>query len=311
MKIIRIWQMAALAAVMAAGTAMGGGPDAKDIPADAKAYVHFDTSLLRDSRFLKAFREEMGASNPVDKGLNDISMVAGVHLLEDMDGLTFYSPTLAEGEGVLLMYGKVNADAVLKHVEAFPQHIAQPYGDHSIHSWFDQGRHATVAGMVSEKMIMWADSVERMKTALDVVDGKKEGKYALAEDFPKGAMFGAGVSDMKGFAKKPDQWILLLAKSVHISLSEDKSGVVKAIVTAGMADAEEAGQLRKVAEGLQAFAALNKEKLPGVDKLVSAVKIETEGARARASLERPAEGVFADIKTIQRVMGKGKGKEQE
>ena len=307
MKTMRGWQWTALAAAtLWASLAWAGGPEAAHIAADAKAYVHFDTALLRDSTLLKVFRTENGATNPLDKTLDAIQQMTGVHLLDDMDGVTFYTPTLKAGEGVLLIYGKVNQDELLRHLEMFPEHASQPYGEHQIHTWFDQQRNAVVAGMVSDKLLMWTDSVERMKDALDVLDAKKEGKYTLARDYPKGALFGAGVSDMPAFAQKPDQQIFTLAKSFGVSLTENKE-TVRAVITAGMADAEQAGQVKQVAEGLKAFMALNKAKMPEMAKLVNLVKTEAEGAQARVSLERPATTVFDDLKKIQAAMA-GKGK---
>ncbi len=298
MRALRGFQMAALAAALWAGVAFAGGPEAGDIAADAKAYVHFDTALIRKSAVLKAFRADMGATNPLDKTLETLATFTGFHLLDDMEGVTFYTTTLKEGEGVLLIYGQVSPDEVLPHVEAFPHHATQAYGEHKIHTWFDEQRNAVVAGIVSEKLIMWADGIDRLKAALDVRDGKKEGKYALARNYPKGALFGAGVSDVPAFATKPDQQVFALAKSFELSLSEDK-GSVTAVLTAGMADAEQAGQVQQVAEGLKAFMALNKAKMPEVAKLVAQVKTEVEGAQARVRLERPADTAFGDIKSIQ------------
>lgn len=294
--------LALLTLLLLTSLARAAGPEPAHIPADAKAYLHLDTSLLRASTLLEQFRKDAGPSNPLDQTLGMLSTFLGFNPLEDLDGITFYSPTLVKDEGVLLMYGKVDEDAILKRLETFPEHIAQDYGDHKLHTWRDNDRHATVAGaIIPDKLMLWADNLDRLKAALDVIDGKTKGNYAPSKDFPKGALFAAGLSDVPTLFDKPDQWVIRLAHSFELALSENH-GTLTARITALMTDAEQAAQVKKVAEGLQAFAALNQDKIPALAPLIAQIKITTETTHTTLTLDRPAETAFADIKNIQKAM---------
>jgi len=309
-------RMAGFCAVIAAGwlgvagmggTVFAGGPVAKDVPADAKAYMHLDVEALRHTKLYEAYQAAVteGREPPPRKALEAFTAVAGFDPLTDLDGITMYTTTMHEREGVVLMYGKINRDDIEKRVRLFARHAEAAYGTHTIHTWWDAKNERMVAGTVySDKCVVAGDSAERVKAAVDWLDkpaaGAAAGGSELAQRFPKGAIFHAAVDPLGALAVRPESRALANAKSLDLTVT-DVGGTMMGTLAVEAVDARAALRLTKLIEGIKATAALNVDEAtsPMTTKILEALTVQAQGTTVTVSLKHDGRSLLRDLRALR------------
>lgn len=310
MRLVRMGQAARLLAVGVAWAVLSGvgtaacsrGGRWRRMCPWMRGYMHLNVAALRGTELFKAYREGVPGAGMAQAGLGRFAEITGFHPLRDLDGITLYTTTLGEREGVMLMYGKINREQVEKHVRLFGKHAEEAYGGHTIHTWWDAKNDRTVAGTVySDELMVSADSVERLKAALDVLDGKKgasAGGSEMVKRYPKGALFHGEAEDLGTLAARSESQVLRNAKSVQMTVGE-MAGTLTATLTLELKEDRQALQVKRFVDGIRAAAALNDEKAPAAAKLMDAVSVQSNGPTVTVTLNYASKDLLPELKALR------------
>ena len=118
--------------------------------------------------------------------------VLGMDLTKDIHGLTFYGKEIGKPQGVLIVAGQFDPERLAALAAVLPGHSVATHGDYKIASWKCQCHgHACTAALVlhGKEQLVMAGSVDDLKGALDVLDGKAaslNSESSLAGNVPPG-----------------------------------------------------------------------------------------------------------------------------
>ena len=163
--------------------------------------------------------------------------------------------------GVLIIHAKVDPAPLLKLSVLAPDHKVTKYGAYELHTWaikHNGKTHPGAGAFHKSEGIVVASSVEELKAALDLIDGKGA---SLSSDSPLAGRVPAGTTVMARVAGIADAKLpgkCPLAKqtaAVRFSMGEhDGQSFFRARAT--MTNPEVVGQLKAVVDGGRALAQL-------------------------------------------------------
>jgi hypothetical protein len=294
----------ALAIVLGCAATGHAAPlDLKQVAADAKWTVHVDFDALRASAlFQKAWKQVADEHSQAEGGLALLKTMWNFDPRTDLHGVTFYGTQFKRDSGVAIINVKVDRARLLEYAKLVPDHRASNYGTYEVHSWLHAkgSRHErSFAGvMVKPDVLLLAASSAEVIAALDVFNGKNpnavERTTALVGSVPSGAIVAGGAVGL-GDAKLPvDTPVAKLADSFVLALGENQNEV---FVQARLAlkDAATAQQVKAVADGAVAMAALDHHDNAELLKLISAVKVTAHDKTVNVDGRAAVDAVWAAI----------------
>ncbi|QJE97689.1 hypothetical protein [Luteolibacter luteus] len=272
-----IFYLAALAAPLHAAPL-----DPAQIPAAAKWLVHADIEAMRASETGKAIftriETDHGAQLKAAKRMFSINPIA------DLNGITLFGDGKPE-HAVALIHGNFDRTHLEELVAAADDYSKGTYSDLTVHNWEDKGsqQHAAFA---NDHLLVFSRQESLLHQALDTL---KAGSSADPDPFfaaEGGKPLLAGSANLSGIDLPGDEARLLrMAKSLHLAANEN-AGRFTIRVGANTEDATQADRLRRMLDGVVAFAQAGDAKLDGLD-LQSNVAVTGDKTGLDASVSLP------------------------
>jgi len=297
---MRVYVGLAIAAVLGfAGLAQASPLDVKQVSADAKWAAHLDVDALMASKSIQKVREQILKENPqAEAGLAMIRTMFRFDPTTDLHGITIYGTQLKKETGVAIVRAKVDQKFLLDLVKNVPEYETSQYGKYELHSWIKDGRKHKNATFFQPDVIVFSDSLDELKAALDVLDGTKPNiaakAEALAAAIPPGTILVAGARDLAEADLHVESPLSKQADSLMIVVGEYQGEVfVRGSLT--VKDAEVAQKIKTVADGALALASLAKIDDPDALKLIGAVKVSSADKAVSVEAQAPVDAVWAQL----------------
>jgi hypothetical protein len=184
--------------------AHAGPPRFKDLPAEARWLLHIDLDAIASSEALQKTYEQRVAKHPLVRSLEEGRWKVKIDLKGGLKSVTLYGKQFSQTRGVLLLYTETaNGGPSSIRMPDIPGAKKISYHAHQLHtwSWSDEDKATLAVAFPRSDLVVWADDVELLKAALDVLDGRvpslAEGQSVLATEVPKGAMFLVGATKLQ------------------------------------------------------------------------------------------------------------------
>ena len=256
----------------------------------------------RSSRVAALTAGPAGAEAAAEKdeflaGLAQVQEVFGLDLLKDIRGLILYGEKIGDEkeQGVVIADATLDADKVLPLLRENATYKAIEHGDRVLHQWTDEPKGdkpaKTQTGCFYDaKTVVIGSTVDLVKKAVAVLDGEAANltKTGALSNLPKpaaGAFLVAAAEgiDLSSKEKHPEAAMFRSVTSGVLQAGE-VDGVLFASIALGAENAEDAANIRQMAQGFVAlFKVGMQEKLPEELKNLGE-KITVGGSETTAEL---------------------------
>ncbi len=291
---------------LSAGFASAGPIVPKDVDANAKWFGHVNCEAIHSLKLVQDMKDQCPMHQQCQAKMEELAKKLGMNPLKDILGATLYSDRYGGHVGVVLVYVK-NLDrekmlAMLK--EKHPDHKTSEYGSRTLYSWtvghHEKKMHLT-GTFASDTLVVIGSGVEQVKSALDVLDGKKPGlanDASLLKDIPDTALFAArGLDVPEDYRKTTRCAVLHNCKSASAVWSETDGQITgKYEFTTTSEDA--AKNFKAIVDGLVALAKLHFSDVPAVNKLSDALTCSANGDSFTATFTASTADLESAIKAV-------------
>ena len=273
----------------------------KQVSDDAKWVGHVDFDALRDSVVVKkAMEKHLAKHKNAETHLKMVQGLIGMDPRKDLHGATFYGNEIGKHEGVMILHANLDQKKLQGWAEKIPGREATEHGSYKISSWTKKRgdhSHTVASAWFGDEHLVLASSVDALKSALDVLDGKGGSvgsDSALAGDVPTGTtvlMRVAGIAKAELPCKNP---LAKQTESIRFVVGENEGkSFLRARAT--MTNSEVVGQVNEILEGGQALAKLcssdNELKL----RMVKGLQIKPDGNNLTLVWNGSAEDVWQHV----------------
>lgn len=250
--------------------------DPARIPASAKWQLHADLDAMRGSGTGKTLFALLEAEH--GKQLRAFKRMFSLHPLNDLRDITLYGDGQAD-HAVALIHGTFNRAHIEDVVGAAEGHETRSHGGITVHRWKDKGvdQHAAFA---RPDLMVFSRQPDLLQEALDVLAAKAP---AAADPFFQAdggrPLLSAGARlgeiDLPGDQAR----LVRMAKTLRLAAHEHEGRFVLRM-NVETADATDADRLRRMVDGVIAFAQAGDAKLDGLDLQA---RLETDPGRPAMS----------------------------
>ena len=273
---------------MTSTLAMADPFDAKTVPADAKWVVHIDVDAITNSSFWPLIEQKLNANPSFQNGLQQVEMVAGMSLPQDLHSVTLYGMGFTDPDGVILAKARANQQQLLNLLQTNPSFTSFSHGTHEIVSWEDKGKLMHGAFFSTDRVVM-GQLKENVEKALDTLDGKAASikpDSVMAQPTGTGVLAGLASDAVTQLGQKPENKnnpVFQNLNSAWLTLSEQGENVTLK-GTFGAADAAKAQQFKSMADGFKSLGIMmggNADadpKLKAIAPLLPAAEITSQGS---------------------------------
>ena len=291
-------------AVLAWAVTVSAAPlDLGAVSAKAVWLMHFDMDAMRDATVATRAWERAVKMHPqMEKMMQMGAGMMGMDPRKDLRDVTAYGLDTDKENGVMIVRAKANREMLERMVEKAPGHETMKHRDYTLHRWMHKGwkqrggsGRPVVGAFHKDDVMVFAATPERVKAALDVLDGEapavKEGP--LAGRVRPGSILVGRAAAVDPDTKCP---VLKQGRGYRVAMGEsDGESFYRARLE--MNSAEAAEQAENVTKGLAALGSLKFGGDAAAMKLVSALKTETSGATCTISWDAPADDVWKVMET--------------
>lgn len=254
----------------------------EQISPDAKWLVHADFDAMRDSRTGQAVFSWLEADQ--GKRVRAISPFLAMQPLTGLHGITLYGNG-SPGNAAALVDGKFDRALLENLVRTTKGYAGFTHAGHTVHSWVEEGakQHAAFA---SDNLLVFSREEEGLKKALDAVavpSPVQANPLLVAEEGKPLVVARARFSEMT----LPDDLSRLVktVKAIRLAALES-DGRFTLRASAEAETGEDADRLRRMVDGVLAFAQVQDAKLEGLD-LKSELSAVTQSPVFTAALSLP------------------------
>jgi len=319
---MRIWGIVAAMVLGLVSTAAAAPLEVKQVSAEAKQVVHVDVDAMRNSLLVQRAYDAVTQRWPDAQSrfddVTDLVNHLGIELERDLHGVTFYSLEVGKPEGVLLVDAVVDQQALLEKADQAPDHEKTTYGKYELHSWTDakgkRHEHPMVGTLARPSLLVFAPTVDQVKAALDVLDGKSPslaGKESpLTAKVPEGTMLLVRVVGLAGAHLPWKSPVVTECESLSLLIGENDGKVSLAGKLAAKTK-ETADQIKAIVDGGRATAELRAANDAEVVKLLKAVKVELADTTMSVELSAPVDDVWTLAEKAATVAAKRAKKKAE
>ena len=255
-----------------------------EVPASAQWTLHADVEAIRASETGKAIFSRIEAEHGAK--LRAAQQMFSIHLLNDVNGITLYGDGKPE-HAVALIHGAFNRGHLEGIVQGADEYKSDSYAGYKVHTWTDKGtvQHASFA---SDDLLVFSRQEDLLHTALDTLKANAPATGDPIFTADGGHPVIAGCAQLAGIDLPADAARLIrMARSLRIAASEN-NGRFAVRVGAETTDAPSADRLRRMLDGVIAFAQAGDVKLDGLDlRTEIAVTPDKPGLSAAVSLPVP------------------------
>ena len=276
-----------------------------DVIANPVWVLHVDVDGLRSTTVGNYIFSEL-AKPEAQKKMAAFQAVFNFDPTRDGHGITFYSTSKAEEDGVLLIYADFDATRLNVLAEAAKEHTSTNHGSYTIHSWLDEKKPVTngvkprVYAAIHGKMVVFARRQAHVVDALDVLDGAKPNLSAS----PQFAKLDRASVFVQGAARKPElpssdpNSAVLKQSNMATLLVGETQGSIRADLVLDTDTADVATQIETIGKGLVGLMSFQKDK-PDSQKLAQFLSVKSDGASVTLHLAMPADQAVEMIKADQ------------
>jgi hypothetical protein len=231
------------------------------ISSEAKWLVHADLDAMRDSETGKAVFDLIEADH--GKRLRSLSTFLALQPLNELHGITLYGDGKFE-HAAALIDGKFDRQLLEGLVRTTKDYSEITHVGHVIHSWVEEGVKQHVA-FASDGLMVFSRQEDGLKQALDALQPQSSSltnSLAAAETGRPLVVARARISEME--LPKDLSRLVRMTKTLQLAAFEaDSRFTVRASAeTDGGGDAD---RLRRMLDGVLAFAQTSDAKLEGLD----------------------------------------------
>ncbi len=278
--------------------------DLKHVAADACWLAHVDIDAMRNSIVVQKATEKKNHAGQKEF----VKKMLGMDPDKDLRGMTFYGKQIGQHKGVMILQARMNQERVLGMVRTFTKPTVTEYRKHKLHNWTHKSRHGSkthnvAAAFYGEEAVVLASSVNELKQAIDVLDGKSP---SLKPDSPMGGniptgttmlMRVEGVSD----ADLPDKCKMAKQTKSFRFVTGEHEGESFYRSRAVMTNEEITGQLKEIIEGLRALGKIHFGNNEVGQNLVDGLRVKTAGTKLTVLWSAPAVDVWAIIDAHRKI----------
>ncbi len=276
-----------------------------DVNNDPVWVVHVDADGLRKTVIGQHILGELEKPE-AQKKLVALQAIFSFDLRKDLHGVTIYSVSKAEEDGVLLVNADFDAVRLTTLAEGAKEHKFSTHRQYTIHNWIDERKKAKegvkprIYAAIHGQTVIFAQKESRVAEALDVLDRAKP-NLAANKQF---AALGNGPAFLQGAARKldlqdndPSAAVFKQSKMIRLNVGETERKV-QAALTLETDNEEAAGQIESIGRGLIGLLSLRQGK-PEVQKLVRGLVVQKEGAAVTVNLSLPADDLIEMLKSME------------
>jgi hypothetical protein len=304
MKINSLKCVCAIGALATTLTASAGGLQSAHVMGDPGWVIHVDCDALKQTALGKFILDEMDKPE-AQKKLTAFQTVFDVDPRKQLHGLTLYSSSKSQEDGVLLVYADIDVKRLTTLAEGAKEHESTTHGKHTIHSWIDEnkakkdgGKPRTYSAIHNGKVLVFSQKEAPIANALDVLDGAKPN---LSQNKSYARLGSSGQSFLVGAASKVDlpqndpnaAAVLKQTKMFWLSAGEAK-GNVDINLSIETENEEVAKNIESIGKGLVGLLALQKDK-PDSAKIAQGLSINQSSAEVTAKLSLPSDQIVGMI----------------
>jgi len=193
--------------VLAAGQlALGGAINLKEVASDAKWLAHYDGEAARSSKVMRAVQKEwMGKDVPDQAHESSHLRPWACTSLKKLDGVTLYGSRVGLHNGVAIVRGKFDRDALIGKLKDSAGAKASSEGGTDIYTWTKgkgtKWEHLVALAFPRDGVLVFAASPREVLAAIDLINGKGENLASksspLTADLPKKAILLARAAGLK------------------------------------------------------------------------------------------------------------------
>ena len=165
----------ALAALAASAAVAHADPfDPARVPADAKYVLHVDMDALRPTQLWHVLDDQLVGNEQAGALIGKLELGLGMKFPRDVHDITVYGHDVGEANAVTVLHAKMNRGQFTAALGTLPNAGTDPYGKYDLLSFDDEQGRSVVAAFHDDGTLLFTQSPELMKAALDVLDGKAE-----------------------------------------------------------------------------------------------------------------------------------------
>ncbi len=286
-------------------TAMAGAFQPGTVISEPAWVVHLDADALRDSRIGKALLAELDKPDVAGKFVL-INAMLTFDPRKSLHGITLYSSTSAQEDGVALVYADFDAARLISLAESASDHQVVTNKGRALHNWAndkskdkDGDETRTWAAIHDGKVVVFAQKQKNLLAALDVLAGtqpalKNDGHFPKPDKDSGPPIIFAVAHKLEIPGNDAHAAIFKQAKHMSLSLAASDANLTGKLSVA--TDTEDsAQQVSIIAQGLLALLSLQKEN-PQATKLAHALAIKQDGANVEVRLKVAVDDAVEMIK---------------
>jgi hypothetical protein len=281
-----------------AATATAAPLDLDAVPAKAVWLMHFDMDAMRGSSVATRAWDRAVKMHPhMEKMAQMGAGMMGMDPRKDLRDVTAYGLDTDKKNGVMIVRAKANRDMLERMVEKAPGHETMMHRSYTLHRWMHKGwkqrggsGRPVVGAFHKDDVMVFAATPERVKAALDVLDGDSPAVTdgPLAGRVRPGSILVGRAAAIDPGTKCP---VLKQGRGYRVAMGE-RDGTSFYRARLDMQSAEAAEQALDVTKGLAALGSLKFGGDATAMKLVSALKTATSGETCMISWDAPADDVW-------------------
>lgn len=306
MRILGNWVAVSLVGLAAFAVQADAAPlDLKHVAADASWLAHVDIDATRESIVMQKAMEKQKHADRKEM----VKKMLGMDPDKDLHGMTFYGREIGKHKGVMILHARMNRDRILEMALTFTKPTVTEYGKHKLHSWSRKSRHSgkthnLAAVFYGEDAVVLASSVDELKQAVDVLEGKSP---SVKPDAPLGGNIPAGTTMLmrvEGIsdAELPDKCKLAKQIKSFRFVTGEHEGESFYRSRSVMTNEDVVGDLKQIVEGLRALGNIHVGNNEAGKRLVDGLRIKAEGTRLTVLWSAPAEDVWTILDAHRKIV---------
>lgn len=190
-----------------ASQALAAPLEVKQVAADSTWLVHVDVDAIRASIVVQRAWQNVLEKHPdAETHLGFVRNVIGLDPTVDIHGITIYGKGIGTADAVTIVAASMDPERLTLLASVIPDQETTPHGDYAIRSWTHKHRDQALiiaSAFRGEEQLILGSSIDNVKAALDVLDGKTPG---VADDAKLGGNIPAGTTFLaraEGIAEAP------------------------------------------------------------------------------------------------------------
>jgi hypothetical protein len=301
--------LSGLVLVFVATIALGTPLDFKTVSADAKWVAHVDVDAMRTSTLVqKMYLLVVQECNDLDPQMAKLRAEWGLDPRIDLHGMTLYGPQFGEPKGILIIYANVDRKKLEGKASAAKDHKTAAYGPYEIHVWTET-RHGqqrpAAAAFCRPNVVVFGPSVDDVKHAIDVFDGKKaslDGKESvLTAKVLAGTTVLARATGLSEAKLPMKSSLVKQSDSMSIVMGESgEQSFFHGVLVAKSADI--ALEFKKIVDGGIALAGLRAGSDAAAARLVKGVKAGVNDKTVTVEFSAPVDDVWTVVEKCVKMM---------